>query len=206
MKNPRNWLWLLVFGSAWGIMEVVGGEAFFKNNVPRASVWLTAWAIFMLSIARGLVNKPGSSTVIGATATLFKLAYAAPYFCHLLGIFFIGLVFDAAATAWLRKEKKSLLPAFLTGVVTTYGAYALFAVTITYIAKYGPWVSGGTPKVLDHIFAGGSLAALASLLFVPLGLRIGQGSEPAVGRQTRWATAGALIMLAVLWTLGRIIS
>ena len=206
MKNPKNWLWLLVFGSAWGIMEIVGGEAFFKNNVPRASVWLSVWAIFLLAVARGLVNKPGSSTVIGATATLFKLAYAAPYFCHLLGIFFIGIAFDAAATAWLRREKKTLIPAILTGVVTTYAAYALFAVTITYIAKYGPWVGGGMPKVLNHIFVAGSLAALASLIVVPLGLRIGLGSEPAFGRQPRWVTAGVVVVLAVLWTLGRIIS
>ena len=41
MKNFKNWMWLLVFGSLWGIMEVIGGEAFFKNNVPFASVWLT---------------------------------------------------------------------------------------------------------------------------------------------------------------------
>ena len=206
MKNPRNWLLLLAFGSAWGIMEVVGGEAFFKNNVPRASVWLTAWAVFMLAVARGLINKAGSSTVIGATATLFKLAYAAPYFCHLLGIFFVGVVFDAAATLWLKREKTSLWPAFLTGAVTSYVAYALFAVTITYIAQYGPWVSGGTPKVLNHIFAGGSWSAFASLIVTPLGLRIGRTSEPAFGRHAKWATAGAVVLLAVLWTVGRIIS
>ena len=206
MKNPKNWLLLLVFGSAWGIMEVVGGEAFFKNSVPRASVWLTAWAVFLLAAARGLVNKPGSSTVIGATATLFKLAYAAPYYCHLLGIFFIGLIFDIAATLWLKKEKKTLFPALLTGAVTSYVAYALFAVTITYVARYEPWVSGGTPKVLNHIFVGGSLSALASLIVAPLGFKIGLGNAPALWRRSKWATAGAVIILAVLWTVGRIIS
>jgi hypothetical protein len=206
MKNYKNWIWLLVFGSLWGIMEVIGGEAFFKNNVPYASVWLSAWAFFMLGIARGIVNMPGSSTVVGATATLFKLAYAAPYFCHLLGIFFIGLVFDIAATAWMKRGKKWSWRGMLTGAVTAYGAYALFAITITYIAKYGPWVAGGTPKVLHHIFVGGSLAALASIVLVPLGFNVGIGSETAVERRPKWAMAGALIALVVLWTLGRVIS
>jgi len=206
MKSLKNWVWLLVFGSLWGIMEVIGGEAFFKNNVPHASVWLSAWAFFMLAIARGIVNKPGSSTAVGATATLFKLVYAAPYYCHLLGIFFVGLVFDAAATAWLKNEKRLRLRTFLTGVAAAYGGYSLFAITITYIAKYGPWVAGGTPKVLNHIFVGGSLAALVSLVFVPLGFKIGVGGETAVERRPKWATAGALVVLVVLWTLGRIIS
>ena len=77
---------------------------------------------------------------------------------------------------------------------------------ITYVARYGPWVAGGTPKVLHHIFVGGSLAALASLVLVPLGLKVGISSETAVERRPKWATAGALVALAVLWTLGRVIS
>ena len=206
MKNFKDWAWLLVFGSLWGIMEVIGGEAFFKNNVPFASVWLTAWALFLLGAGRSVVNKPGTSTVIGATASLFKLAYAAPYYCHLLGIFFIGLVFDIAATAWLKNPKRFSLRTALTGIVTAYGGYALFAVMITYVARYAPWVAGGTPKVLHHIFVGGSLAALASLLMVPLGLAAGASGEAAAERRPRWATAGALVALAVLWTLGRLIS
>lgn len=206
MNNAKNWMWLLVFGSLWGIMEVVGGEAFFKNNVPYASVWLSGWALLMLGIARGLINRPGSSTLVGGTATLFKLAYAAPYFCHLLGIFYIGLVFDLAASAWLKNEKKLSWRVFSTGVVTAYGGYSLFAVTITCVARYGPWVAGGTSKVLNHILAGGSLAAAVSLVLVPLGLRIGVGSETAARRNPGWATAGALAVLVILWTIGRFVS
>jgi hypothetical protein len=209
MKSLKNWTWLLVFGSLWGIMEVVGGEAFFRNNVPHASVWLSGWAFLLLATARGIVNKPGSSTVVGATATLFKLAYAAPYFCHLLGIFYIGLVFDIGATLLMKNVKKFSWRSLLTGIITAYGGYALFAITIAYIAKYGPWLSGGAPnlpKVLNHIFSGGSLAALTALVLVPLGFKIGLRSESAVERRSKWATAGALIVLAVLWTLGKFIS
>jgi hypothetical protein len=205
MKDFKNWIWLLAFGSLWGIMEVVGGEAFFKNNVPHASVWLSAWAFFIMGVARGVINKPGTSTAVGATAALFKLVNAAPYFCHLLGIFFLGMVFDIAATLWLKKEKKYSLRTALTGIVSAYGGYALFATVITYIIRYRPWVAGGTPKVLHYIFIGGSFAALAAVVLIPLGLMIGINSEAASERSPRWAAAGAFVALVVLWTLGRII-
>jgi len=205
MREIKNWSWLLVFGSLWGIMEVVGGEAFFKNNVPYASVWLSAWAFLMMGVARGVVNKPGTSTAVGGTAALFKLVSTSPYYCHLLGIFFLGLVFDIAATLWLKNEKKFSWRTVLAGIVSAYGGYALFAVVITYIIRYRPWVAGGTPKVLNHMFVGGSFAALAAIVLIPLGMRIGLTSEAASSRRPRWATAGALVILIALWTLGKII-
>ena len=205
MKDFKNWVWLLAFGSLWGIMEVIGGEAFFKNNVPHASIWLSAWAFFIMGVARGVINKPGTSTAVGATAALFKLVNASPYYCHLLGIFFLGMIFDIAATLWMKNEKKYSLRTVLTGIVSAYGGYALFAIIITYIIRYRPWVAGGTPKVLHHIFVGGSFAALAAIVLIPLGLKIGINSEAASKRSPHWATAGALVALAVLWTLGRII-
>jgi hypothetical protein len=205
MKNIKNWVWLLAFGSLWGIMEVIGGEAFFKNNVPHASVWLSAWAFFIMGVARGVINKPGTSTAVGATAALFKLVNASPYYCHLLGIFFLGMVFDIAATLWMKNEKKYSLRTGLAGIVSAYGGYALFAIVITYLIRYRPWVAGGTPKVLHHIFIGGSFAALAAIVLIPLGLIIGINGEAASERSPRWAAAGAFVALVVLWTLGRII-
>lgn len=205
MKDIKNWAWLLAFGSLWGIMEVIGGEAFFKNNVPHASVWLSAWAFFIMGVARGVINKPGTSTAVGATAALFKLVNASPYYCHLLGIFFLGMVFDIAATLWMKNEKKYSLRTGLAGIVSAYGGYALFAIVITYLIRYRPWVAGGTPKVLHHIFIGGSFAALAAIVLIPLGLIIGINGEAASERSPRWAAAGAFVALVVLWTLGRII-
>jgi hypothetical protein len=96
MRNVKNWLWIAALGSLWGLSEVVGGEAFFKDNIPFASVWLSAWAFFLLGIGRGLMNVPGTSIALGAVAALFKLVNASPYYCHLLGIVCLGLAFDAS--------------------------------------------------------------------------------------------------------------
>ncbi|MGB8951405.1 MAG: hypothetical protein WCC06_01875 [Candidatus Aminicenantales bacterium] len=203
MKNAKNWAWLLLFGSLWGMSEVIGGEVLYNNNIPHASVWLTAWALFILGLGRGIINKAGTSTVIGCVAAVFKLVNASPYFCHILGIFFLGLAFDLASTLLMKNERKISYRSLLTGVLSVYSGYALFALTITYIVRFEPWVGGGINKVLDHIFIVGSLAALASLVLVPLGYKTGITGEVMIKRRSSWPWAVTGVVL--LWVLVRII-
>ena len=206
MKNPKSWLWLLLFGSLWGIAEVVGGEFLWASDVALPSVWLTAWAFFMLALARGLVPAPGSSTAVGAVATLFKLVNASPFFCHLLGIFILGAAFDVMATVLLRKETRLLVRRIATGVLGVYAGNTLFALLITYIVKYDPWVEGGLPKILRHIFVSGSLSALAAAVLVPLGIVWGLGTEKSTARFRRpaWVTTIVVVLVVALWTAGRL--
>lgn len=204
MRDRKTWALVLAFGSLWGFSEVFAGEFLYAHGVPRASIWLTAFALLILGFARGLVNRPGSSTVIGALAALFKLINAAPFWCHLLGIVFLGVVFDLGASAWMKSGKGRKLPAALTGVVSAYGGYILFAVTITYVARYGPWVQGGLSRIMEHVFIGGSLAAIAGAFLVPLGYELGWRSETAVEGRRDWAFAGSFVVLVLLWTLGRV--
>lgn len=204
MKSSKTWIWLLLLGTLWGMGEVFGGEFLYANEVPYASVWLTAWAFFLLAVGRGLVNTAGSSTLMGAVASLFKLINAAPFFCHLLGIFFLGLAFDVAASLLLKREKKTTGRSVLSGIIAAYSGYALFALVITFIVRYEFWVEGGWPKVLDHIFVGGSLAALTAAVLVPFGFRAGVAGGVMTARRPRWAFAGAFVVLVILWTLGRI--
>jgi len=205
MKDIKTWVLLLMFGSLWGFSEVFGGEFLYSERVPFASVWLSAFALFILGLSRGLMNRPGSSTVIGATAALFKLVNAAPYWCHLLGIAFLGLVFDLAASAWMKRGQKPGWKTILSGIVTAYGSYASFAVLITYIARYDPWVRGGMSRVLRHVLVGGSLAAVAAAILVTLGYGIGTRTEKSASTEPGWAFAGSLVVLIALWTVGRVI-
>jgi hypothetical protein len=75
---------------------------------------------------------------------------------------------------------------------------------MTYIIRYPYWVEAGLPKVLDHVFINGSLAAILSFLFFRLGQRIGMNSESFVRRHPRWACSVALSLSFLLWTLGQI--
>ena len=183
--------------------EVAGGGILYAIEVPRASIFLAAWAFLILAFARGIVDKPGSSTAIGAVATLFKLVNAAPFICHLLGIFMLGLAFDIAATLLGRSGKRLSFRNLVTGVVSAYGGYALFALSITYIIRYDIWVQGGWPKVAQHMFVSGSLAALAAALLVPLGYALGAASQTLEAKQPRWLYASSLAGVVLLWILGR---
>ncbi len=204
MKSIRTWVWILFFGSLWGINEVIAGESLFRNQTFLASVWLAAAAFFILAVARGVVNRPGSSCVIAGIAAGFKLVNASPYFCHLLGIFLIGAAFDAAASLLLRGKGKASFRHSLVGVLSAYSGFALFALIITYVIRYEYWIMSGPDKVINHIFVSGSLAAAVAAFLVPLGYTLGFLGWPALEKHPRWSSAGAAAGLILLWTLGRI--
>jgi hypothetical protein len=205
MRNPKNWLWFILFGSLWGINEVVMGEVLSVSEVPHFSVLLTVIALFILAFARVIVNKPGSSTVIGLIAVLFKLANAAPFHCHLLGIFMVGLVFDVLACVLMKSEKTSAIKCSLTGILSAYSGNALFALVITYIIRYDVWTSGGLSKVLGHIFVAGTFTAILAAIAVPLGFRIGITSGALADRKPKWTYAGTVVSVFIIWILVRVI-
>jgi len=205
MKISRNWVWVLLFGSLWGMNELFTGELLSSRGVPHYSVILAAWAFFILAVARGVWNKPGSSTMIAAVATLFKLANTAPFICHLAGIFLLGVGFDIVASLLLKKENRITLRSVMTGILGAYAGYSLFAIIITYVIRYHIWVEGGLPKIVNHIFVGGSFAALAAAIVVPVGLLIGRQSTTLPARRPGWTYAGSILITAILWTLARFV-
>jgi hypothetical protein len=54
MITTRNIVWVLVLGSVWGVAELFGRDLLSDLGVGGGTVWLTAWAILVLSIGRGL--------------------------------------------------------------------------------------------------------------------------------------------------------
>jgi hypothetical protein len=202
MNDIKNWVWLLLFGSLWGLSEVTAGGMLYASDVPHASVFLAAWAVFILAVARGIIHKPGSSTAIGAVATLFKLVNASPFICHLLGIFMLGVAFDAAASLLGRRSRRFTFRNMATGILGAYGGYALFALLITYVIRYDTWVQGGWPKVTQHILAGGSIAALLAAVLVPVGIILGTGSHRLQPQRSGWLYAGTVAGAVLLWILG----
>ena len=203
MTDMKNWAWFLFFGALWGISEVAAGGILYASDVPYSSIFLAGWAFFILAVARGVVNKLGSSTMIGAIATLFKLINVAPFICHLLGIFMLGVAFDVMASLLLKKERKISLRSPLTGITAAYSGYALFALVITYLVRYEIWVVGGFPKVMNHIFVSGSVAAAVAAVIVPLGYLVGVTSNELVKRRPRVVYTGTIAGVILLWILGR---
>ena len=205
MNVLKNWLWLLFFGFLWGICEVVVGETMFGQGLSFASEGLIILAVFVLAMARGVLNKPGSSTTIGLFAVIFKLAYASPFFCHLLAIFLIGLTFDIFSTVLMKYERRGIYGSSLSGLLTVYTGRTLFALIGTYIMRWEHWTTGGVAYIYEHIFIGGTFAALIAILVVPLGYSIGVNRIAVMERCPALSCAGLAMAIVCFCTFGRII-
>ena len=203
--SPRSLLWLFFFGSIWGINEVVTGEILYRIDAPNPSIFLSVSALFILAMARGMFNRPGSSTLIGIFAVLFRLVNAAPSYCHLLGIFLLGLTFDVLISVFLKNKEKALLKYSLIGGISAYGNNAQFAILITYIFRNKYWVAGGLPRVANHIIVNGSISALLAAVVAPVGFWIGKKGELFAEARPRWSYAGTFLGSIVLWTLAKLL-
>lgn len=201
MKKFSPVLWLFLFGSIWGINEVFLGEILYRNEVQNSSIILTAIALFLLALSRGMINKPGSSALIGTFAVLFRLANTAPSYCHLLGIFLLGVTFDVFSSLLIKKEEQAPLRWGAAGMLSAFVNNALFALLITYVFRYEYWVAAGYPKVSQHIFISGSIIAVIAALIVPLGFFLGKNGGNLFDRHPRWSYAGTILGSMVLWTV-----
>jgi hypothetical protein len=194
-------MWLFLFGSIWGINEVFLGEILYRNEVQSSSVILTAMALFLLAISRGMINKPGSSALIGTFAVLFRLANTAPSYCHLLGIFLLGVTFDVFSSLLIKNEERAPLRWGAVGMLSAFGNNALFALLITFVFRYEYWIVGGSSKVSHHIFVSGSIITALAALIVPLGFFVGKNGGLLFDRHPRWSYAGTILGSLALWTV-----
>ena len=206
MKKFKPIMWLFLFGSIWGINEVFLGEILYRNEVQHSAVTLTLMALFLLAISRGMINKPGSSTLIGVFAVLFRLANTAPSYCHLLGIFLLGATFDIFSSLLINNEEKMPFKWGLTGAMSAYGNNALFALMITYVFRYEYWVVGGIQKVSHHIFVNGSITSLLAAFLVPLGFLAGKSGGTFADNRPHWSYAGTILASIALWTAALLLS
>ncbi|MBN2245922.1 MAG: hypothetical protein JW755_08760 [Candidatus Aminicenantes bacterium] len=198
--------WFLFFGSLWGINELITGEILSAREVESTSLILTAMAIFILAVSRGLINKPGSSTLIGIIALLFKLIHVAPFYCHLAAIFLLGFIFDLFSSVLLREKRVSFLKQALNGSAAAFFNNAVFGIFMTYVFRYKYWITNGNQKMIEHILTGGSLLAFISLFFSPLGFKIGVFLKKISLKQPAWALAASSAGSIAIWLIGRFAS
>ena len=160
-------------------------------------------AFFLLAISRGMINKPGSSALIGTIAVLFRLANTAPSYCHLLGIFLLGVTFDVFSSLLIKNKEHAPLRWGAAGMLSAFGNNALFALLITYVFRYEYWVAGGFSKVFHHIFVSGSIITIIAALLVPLGFFVGENGATLFDRHPRWSYAGTILGTIALWTVAK---
>ena len=203
MKRFKPVMWLFLFGSIWGINEVFLGEILYRNEVQNSSVILTVIALFLLAIARGMINKPGSSALIGAFAVLFRLANTAPSYCHLLGIFLLSATFDVFSSLLVKNKEQAPLRWAAAGMLSAFSNNAIFALLMAYVFRYKYWIAEGFSKLFHHIFISGSIITIIAALLVPLGFVVGKNGGILFERRPRWSYAGTILGSIALWVVAK---
>ncbi len=199
-------LGILFFGTLWGVSEVFLGEMLYRPGFRYASVPLTIIALGVLSVGRAYFPQIGSSMAIGCCAALYKCVAmlcaiaGTPFFpCHLLAVVLIGLAYDVVFSTLPKRNKAAC------AVAATYMSYVLFALAITYVFRYRPWVAGGMVKVLRYVGISGSLAAVGSAVFVPACFGLVKVLKQRAGRLSviswRLAVGGACLTTVALWVV-----
>jgi hypothetical protein len=161
-------LGLLFFSGLWGVSEALLGDVLYRADVPYASVLLTVIGFIILTFACVYLPQKGTATLIAGLAMLYKFLNEPFFACHLPAIFLMGVCYDLLFN--VLKMRKSFLPS----ASVAYLSYASFAVLITYVFRYSPWVQGGFIKVIKHIGINGSMAALGCAVLLPLSFNLAQ--------------------------------
>ena len=190
-------LGILFFSALWGISEAVLGNALYTANVPYSSVPLTVIGFVILTFARVYLAQRGTAVLIAVCATLYKFLNAPFFACHLLGIVLLGVGYEVLFS------KSNLKNRAIRAAAAVYFGYASFALMITYVFRYDPWVQAGFSKVLSFVGIGGSIAALGCAVFVPLSFHFAERLKAKVavpfGLRLRLATAGVPLVTTGLW-------
>ncbi len=174
VKTKKTLIWIVILASAWGLAELFGKELLIGLGLKGTSIWLAAWAVLLLAIARGIWNRVGSSSIIGLMAAAFKFAGPSTSYCHLLGIASLGIFFDLFASSLLFEGRAQGWRRALVGALTVYAARTFFVLYSVYISQSWRWVDGGLEMGLQHVIGKGSLAALFGFVLAPLGFRLGE--------------------------------
>jgi hypothetical protein len=193
-------LGILFFSGLWGISEAVLGDALYRADVPFASVSLTVIGFVILTFACVYFPQKGTAMLIAGFAMLYKFLNEPFFACHLLGIFLMGVCYDLLFN--VLKFRKS----FFSSALVAYLSYASFAVLVTYIFRYSPWVQGGFMKVLRHVGISGSMAALGCAVLLPLSfnlaLRLKANFLAPFRMQLQLVTGGVSVLTVGLWVFG----
>ena len=193
-------LGILFFSGLWGISEAALRGVLYNAEIAHASVILTVIGLIILTFANSYFPRKGNATAIAGLAMLYKFLNAPFFACHLLGIFLTGLCYDLFLNVFKIKNRS------VGAAATVYTSYTLFALMITYLARYEHWVQGGFGKVLNHIGVGGTIAALLCALMVPLSHRFAERLKISLPMpfvyQRQPLPGSVLFVTAGLWVFG----
>lgn len=213
MSDKRKILLAIVlFGSVWGGLEALVSAASqdISYVMPR-SVILAFVAIVMLTSARLLLPKPGTTLAVGLVAAGFKLLSLPDLLaCQIAAVIgqaaILEIVFGLAKNRnWLNR------PALLavTMAVASYVNSITFGFSQAYLFRNEFWLDRGVTGLLNWSFGTGSAAALASVIGALLAYALVHGRkeswEALTERRTTAYVRGAIAISLCSWLVGLLV-
>lgn len=168
MKDKKKLiLGVILFGSVWGGLEaiVTSSMAGVDTFIPR-SVVLALVSLLVLSYARFVLPRTGSTLVIGLIAVGFKfLGLPTLLMCQLAAVIGQAIVLEIAFTlAQNRGWSKKALPMAAVVIIASYVNSLSFCFSQAYLFQNQCWLDRGISGLLQWSFVTGSAAALASII------------------------------------------
>ncbi|OPZ98261.1 MAG: hypothetical protein BWY71_01319 [Planctomycetes bacterium ADurb.Bin412] len=194
MKKQMILGWLF-FSAVWGLSEVLLGGSLFGYKIPYASIPLVVIGFLVLSLARVFFPYLGMATLIAVGALFFKFLNAPFYKCHYLGILVTGISFDLFFAVLALKRR------WLAAAAAAWFNNLAFAVLMTYVIHYQPWVQNHPEKFLYHVLISGSVIAVLSAFLVPLCLRQAESLRQKYPAPFQWQPGLAARMIPLASTL-----
>jgi len=213
MSDKRKILLTVVlFGSIWGGLEALVSAASQDISfvMPR-SVILAFIAIAILTSARLLLPRPGTTVVIGLVAAGFKLLSLPDLLtCQIAAVIgqaaILEIVFGLAKSRnWL--ERPALMA--VTMAVASYVNSVAFGFSQAYLFGNEFWLDRGVTGLLNWSFGTGSAAALASVVGALLAYALvhsrKESWEALTERRTAAFVRSAIAISLCSWLVGLLV-
>ncbi len=182
MLNRKHLINAVLFGSLWGILEVLADKVIgIPGSTLRAPI-LSCLGILILTIARSDFDRLGASTAVGIVASFFKFLNVPFYGCQILAIGLLAVAFDFVYSVFSHRTQSRAFGNGILGSLTIWTSFPVFALTASYVVQNPWWIQGGIWKIAHYVFVQGSIAAVGSFFLFNFGVEVSDIILPLLHR------------------------
>jgi hypothetical protein len=180
LRKHEKLLLVLVFGAAFGALELFGRDALRAAGIEHKSALLYGIGIIILYASKRVAHFPGSVAIMALIASLFKAASSNFYPCQVAAVMINGIVFDIVYSTFKGRLDSSLLQRTLAAPVIVFVSYAAFAILAAFVLREGTWGTDGWAGVRSYLLTSAVSASLYSIVTIHLGYYLGNAIRPLV--------------------------
>jgi hypothetical protein len=166
-------LLVLVFGAAFGMLELFGRDALRAAGIEHKSALLYGIGIIILYASKRVVHFAGSVAIMALIAGVIKTASSHFYPCQVAAVMINGVVFDIFYSTFKGRLDSSLVWRTVAAPVVVYVSYAAFAILAAFVLREGSWGADGWAGVRSYLFTSAVTASLYSIVTIHLGYYLG---------------------------------